>query len=727
MHHRRRSLIASALGLAGVLCLTGSALAGPIFLPGQWRDGALIHGGPADAPATPPFQVQFSTTTGEVGGGQALLTVTDTVRGPDAPAATVGVIPLPAGVTAEQVSVSLDGAPAGGQFLDATAAADRYAALAAGSRLSALMALTGRPAWFIPTVTLGPKHTVQVTLRQPLAAAPGGFARLASPLPPGTFGSAGPERTTLDISVHGAAPIRGVISPSHEVEVTRPDPTRARVRVSLEGQREGPDTFELLWAEDRDPVGLRVLTHRAEGEDEGYFLVLGHPTGGDGAVAPPKDVVFALDTSGSMRGEKMEQARDAITWALGRLNPQDRFNVITFGTEVKRFAEGPVAADAAARARATDFIDDALATGRTNIADALSAAVAGPARADRLRVVLFLTDGSPTAGEVSPEAILARLPADATGGARLFALGVGHDVNPWLLDQLAARTGGRSVYVGPDAAIDATVASLYESLNHPMADTVALDFGGLKTRAVHPAALGALFRGQEVLASGRYTGGGAHTVTLKGTLAGEARAWSTTVSFPDATATGDAFVANLWAARRMGALLRELRLEGHNDALVKEVIELSRRFGIVTEYTAFLAASGGEVDAAAIADTVTRVREANSQRSGSWAFNQAANEQALIGRKASTSSANYYKDRQGKRKQAEVKQVGSKAFYKRDGRWVQADAPTDGAAPPRAKRRVKKFSPAYFDLVKTNKDFADAQRLDAPVEMTVGDAQVEVF
>ncbi|MCA9544689.1 MAG: VWA domain-containing protein [Myxococcales bacterium] len=711
------SLTVLALGLAA-----SAAQAGPIFLPGSLRGDSLV---PTPTEAQ-PFRARYSTTTGDIAGGTARLVITDVVTGPAEPIDAVALLPLPKGTAADAVQVTLDGQPAEGRFLDAATAGDRYADFAAASKQAGLVALTGQPAWLIPKVRLGAKHTVAVTLTAPATAPAAGFARVLSPLPSGTFGSAPPERITVDLTVTGQAPVRGIISPSHEVDVTRLSPNQARVRATLQGLADGPDAFELLWAEDADPVGLRVITHRAEGEDDGYFLVLGHPTGGGTGEAPPKDVVFVLDTSGSMRGAKMEQARDAITWALGKLAPEDRFNVITFGTEVRRFADGPVAADAAARAKATDFVDETLAMGRTNIADALAAAVAGDRDPERLRVVLFLTDGSPTAGEVEPEKILKALPQTAQAGdARIFALGVGHDVNTWLLDQMAARSGGRSVFVGPDEAIDATIASLYESLQHPLADAIALDFGGLKVDKVHPTSLGALFQGQEVLVSGRYSGGGRHTVRLKGRLGKADRAWSTTLEFPAKADPADAFVASLWAARRIGALLRDLRLEGHDDALVKEVIELSRRFGIVTEYTAFIAQAGGDVDGAAIADTLTRVREANQQRSGSWAFNQAANEKALIGRKASTSTANYYRDRQGKRKRAEVKTVGRKAFYKKDDKWVQADAPA--AAAPANKRRVKRFSPEYFELVKKSPDFAEAQKLDAPVEMTVADEQVEVY
>jgi Ca-activated chloride channel family protein len=716
--------------LSATFVFMGSALAGPIFVPGHWKGDAFIAA-KAD-PARVPVAVRFSTTTGTVTQPSAALTITEQIIGPDAAGSQIMLLPLPAGTTAAQITLTLDGAPAAGQFVDATQAADLYATVASAAKLASLVTLTGRPAWRMPARDWSKSHTLVLTLKTPIAEDHTRFFSLTSPVSNGLFGPA-PVRTTVDLQITGKRPIRGIISPTHNVEVTRATPHQARVRISVEDGIEAPDAFRLLWAEDTDSVGLRMLTHRIEGEDEGYFLVLGHPTGGDGVKPPPKDLVLVLDTSGSMRGEKMEQAREAVTWTIEQLQPEDRFNIITFGTEVQRFRPSVIDNTATSRAAAIEFIDNAVALGRTNISEALEAGLKSGGAGERPQMMIFLTDGSPTAGEVMPEKILKALPSMNAGRTRVFALGVGQDVNTWLLDQLARQTGGRSVYVGPEEAIDAKVASVYESLSFPLASKLRLGLSDKGTPAklskVQPGEIPALFRGQEILITGRFTAP-ATKATYGLHLKAEGTAGYTLLD-PLRPQSGDqnAFVATLWAAQRIGSLLSELRLEGSDAKKVAEIVELSRRFGIVTEYTAFIAAEGGLGGAESATRAGDLLNTANRQRSGNWALNQVDNERKLMQRKVSSGSANFYRDRQGKHKKVQVKQIGTKTYYKRGKQWVDtnADAPRPAAAAPRKTRRVKRFSKAYFDLVKKNKDFAEAQKLEGDMTIDFADEKVEVY
>ncbi|MCA9557474.1 MAG: VWA domain-containing protein, partial [Myxococcales bacterium] len=504
-----------------------------------------------------------------------------------------------------------------------------------------------------------------------------------------------------------------------------PDPRTAEVRLGIDRATADGD-WTVMWAVDEAPLGLRLLTHRDDDAAGGWFALIGNPTGGDGAAPIAKDVVLALDTSGSMRGEKMEQARLAVEAVLDRLGPQDRFDIVAFGTEVRTFAGRPVARDPQTVERARGFVEELVAFGRTNIADALDAALADPAP-DRPRIVLFLTDGTPTAGLLEPEKIVDGLPKRGEGQARIFAFGVGHDVNTHLLDSIAERTGGDTTYVDPGEAIDVKVAALYEGLSHPVLEDVAVDFGDLKVDAVHPMRIPLLFRGQDVFILGRYTGAGRHTLTLRGTVQGKPQQHAVTADFPGGAQPENGFVATLWATRRVGELLRRMRLaDGDVDRqkTLAEIVELSRRFGILTEYTAFIADSDAPIDA----DEANRMASellvrANQQQSGQWAVRQADNESALRKRTVASTAGNFYRDKQGKtRKGEKVRMMQGRAWYKRDGRWVEAE---DGKE--RKHRRVKKFSKAYMDLVRENADFAEAQRLDGDMTINLGDEQVEVY
>ena len=705
-----------------MLSSAAPALAGPMFFAGRYEAGETPKFVADAAVVGPAFHVRYSESRVEVVDGRAVSRTEERVSAVKPGARTVGIVPLPVGVGAHEVAVTIDGRAAGGRYLAAADAGKAYGALAEGTGSGRILALVGRPAWLLPSVKLGARSEVVVELQQGLGAE-GGLRTLELPMPAAEFTASPVRRVRVALSLQETAPIRAVFSPSHEIEVSRPSLRAASVRVAMERLGHG-DPLRLFWAADTDDLGLRILTHRGEEEDVGYFLLLGNPTGSAAGDAPvAKDVVLVVDTSGSMRGEKMEQARSAIEYVLGHLGRDDRFNVVAFGTDVTSFSEGLTANTAQSRASAQTFVEDLVAHGRTNISGALHAGLAGVA-SDRPRIMLFLTDGTPTAGERDPKRIVSMLPATNTSGTQVFVFGVGHDVNAHLLDQIADQTKGASAYVEPDEEIDVKVASLYDSLSHPVLTNVEVAFGGLQAEHVYPPQMPALFRGREILLLGRYRGHGPHTFALTGQLRSEPRLYEASADFPGAAQPSNDFVALLWASRRIGELLREIRLAGGDADKVGEVVELSRRFGILTEYTEFMSEAGKTYtfDEARTLATAN-VQAARSQQAGRWAVRQSANEATLRTKKVASGAFNTYRDRKGRTKAAaKLKSVGRRAFYKRDGKWVQADDGKD-----RKKRRVKRFSREYMDLVEQNKDFAKAQRLDGDMLINVGDEQVEVY
>ena len=217
--------------------------------------------------------------------------------------------------------------------------------------------------------------------------------------PPGR--AAPVERLALTVNLHTKEPLRTVFSPTHDATITRKGLTEATATVRAD-HWSGLDDFRLFWVADKDDLGLRVLAHRGAGKEDGFFMLLGNPTGAAAEKVVEKDVIFVLDTSGSMRGEKIEQARSAIDYCLEHLNRGDRFNVITFGTAVKSFRDDLVAAAPANLTAAREFVENVVANGQTNISGALEKALAGKADAGRPRIMIFLTDGAPTVGELIP-------------------------------------------------------------------------------------------------------------------------------------------------------------------------------------------------------------------------------------------------------------------------------------------------------------------------------------
>ncbi len=714
---------------AAVLVVSAAvAGAGPILLPGQWRAGEYVADGRVK---TPFYALRYSTITATARGDEARVRVQETIQGPEQPVDAVCVIPLPCGAVSGGMVVAA-GIPngdhavvPGARWLGPGAAQRLYESAARQLDDVAMLAFAGRPAVLVPSLELRGRLEIVVEFRQPIEHRDG-LSWLCCPTPAVAFSKEPVGRLSIAATVTGreGVPLRGVFSPTHEAEVQRDGLYRAEVRVRTD-RYTGRSDFRLAWVADADPLGLRAIAYREPGEADGYFMLLGNPTGSlDEKKAIEKDLVLVLDTSGSMRGEKIEQARAAVEYCIEQLNPGDRFNIIAFGTEVQAFREAPVARSGESLEAAREFIEQLIARGRTNIGGALAAALAGQPVAGRPRITIFLTDGTPTAGELVPEKIVESVESVDPCPTRIFVMGVGHDVNAHLLDRLAEATEGSSQYVLPEEDIDASIASLYDHLSHPVLTQVAVDFGALKTHSVYPEKLPALFRGSEVMVFGRYRGGGTQTLAVSGMLAGEPVVHRYRVEWPRAE-TGDdnEFVAPLWAARKVGYLLKEIRLHGENQELIAEVVRLSRRFGIVTEYTEFLAMTDADISPEeAVREANRLVNMANAQKAGQWAFNQARNDLRLQNRKVATQQANRYFDRLGRDVVNEaVRQIGSQTFYLRDGQWVDSEA-----AGERTRRVVEVHSPEYNALVRSNARFARAQQLGWAMEINLGDERIVV-
>ena len=290
-----------------------------------------------------------------------------------------------------------------------------------------------------------------------------------------------------------------------------------------------------------------------------------------------------FDTSGSMDGEKVSQAKAAATYVLDHLGEGDRFNIVSFNTATRLFAEKPVSLSR--RGEGREFVKRLTAQGSTDINRALLEAVAG-ADKERPTVVIFMTDGLPTVGEKNPDRIVANVTSSAPKSVRLFAFGVGSDVDTVLLDQLSSSLRGTSAYVRPGQKIDEEVSGFYAKVSSPVLTDVKLDVQGVRVEELYPYPLPDLFAGNQLVIAGRYRQGGPATIRLSGLVNGQPQSYTYNGTF--AARGGDDFIARLWAQRKIGYLLAQIRLSGAKDELVKEVVALSTRYGIVTPYTSFL-------------------------------------------------------------------------------------------------------------------------------------------
>jgi len=381
-------------------------------------------------------------------------------------------------------------------------------------------------------------------------------------------------------------PINNVYSPSHNIDIERI--SSREVRISFEGNDEVKDgDFIIYYGINRDETGMNLATFKKSNED-GYFMLLVSPleyTGRQPKIG--QDIVFLLDKSGSMSGEKIQQAKDALIYCLNKLDEGDRFNIVFFSTNVESFNKTLVN-PSGHRREAINFIKNIEASGGTNINDALLEALKFKENTQRPFVIIFLTDGLPTVGEMDIGKIVKTVTEKAPNNVRFFNFGVGYDVNTHLLDLITLKNRGASDYIEPGENIEQIVSSFFDKISKPSMTDISIDFGDMRVKEIYPVKMSDLFYGSQIAVFGRYDGWGSETIILKGKVNDIKKELRYETYFPNENEEND-FLSILWARRKVGYLMDEIRLNGENEELVEEIVNLAKKYGIVTPYTSFLA------------------------------------------------------------------------------------------------------------------------------------------
>jgi Ca-activated chloride channel family protein len=499
------------------------------------------------------------------------------------------LFPIPRGAQLDQFSMDINGRQVAAELLPADKARQLYEDIVRCLRDPALLEYADRDllkARIFPIEARGKKR-IKLSYTQVLKA-DSGLVHYRYPLNTEKFSAKPIPSVSLSLDLESARPLKSIYSPTHAVEVRRHGDFKATV--GFESKDVKPDTdFHLFYALEPGELGASLLTYRPEGED-GFFLLLASPAVEiPGEKILPKDVVFVQDVSGSMAGSKLEQAKKALQFCVASLNDDDRFDIIRFATESDALFGHLAPANRDHRDRATRFIGELRALGGTAIHDALQRALAARSAAgDRPFLIIFLTDGLPTVGTTDTDAIVSAVTQAGQGRTRIFCFGIGHDVNTHLLDRITETTRATSAYVLPEEDLEVKVSTFFSKIKDPVLANPRLEFPeGLRVASQYPSPLPDLFKGEQLLVVGRYRGQGAGRLAVSGELRQQTRRFEFPVEFAR-TATEHDFIPRLWATRRIGHLLDEIRLRGENKELKDEVVELARKYGLVTPYTAYL-------------------------------------------------------------------------------------------------------------------------------------------
>jgi Ca-activated chloride channel homolog len=516
----------------------------------------------------------------------------------------------------------------------------------------------------------------------------------------------------VSVEIKSKQPISTVYSPSHEITTVRRSDTHITATLA-DASRLDPGAFRLsyLRARNGNDVSASLFAYPDPKVGGGYFLLMAGLPASLAEQRPliKRELTIVFDRSGSMAGAKMDQARAAAIQVLEGLNNGEDFNIIDFSTTVAMFSPEPVTLNDANRREARKYIESIRPSGGTNIHDALVEALRDrPNNRERLPIVLFLTDGLPTVGQTAEVAIREVVEKGNAQSKRIFTFGVGNDVNVPLLDRIADITRASTTYVLPEEDVELKVAATFKRLHGPVLSDLSVqtldDNGQPTTRLVRdliPNKLPDLFEGDQLILLGQYQKQGPVKFALTGNFLNQKRTFEFAFDMSNAT-TMNAFVPRLWAGRRIAYLVDQIRQAGaatsnqpalvganiFNDPrfkeLTDEILRLSTEFGILTEYTAFLATEGTNLndwEALRVGCGTVLNDRAVKTRSGQAAVNQGINFNDQKGQVWGNSSKfNRYVDQNLTRVEiTNVQQVCDRAFFKRGNQWIDSRIVNDTA------------------------------------------------
>ena len=632
------------------------------------------------------------------------------------------VFPLPPGAAFEDLKLSINGELVSGETMSADKARGIYEEIVRRQRDPALVEWMGHGLLRTRIFPIQPGEEKKVVVRfQAVASREGDALRIdyrrgtdpEKPQPhvlPATETPSDDERdswTSFALYYQPGSTYGEPYSPTHTLRTKSEGSTRR-----LEARGSAPEVTILLPLRRPNVAAMSVLTH-APDEDRGFTLITITPPA-SARRALPRDVTFVVDVSGSMRGKKLEQAKEAGYALLASLNESDRLRVIDFSTDVRSFRERWVPATRDNLRDARRYIQDLRAEGSTNISGALENALEGRTDGERLPLLVFITDGEPTVGERDP-ARIAALASRLRDDTRIFSIGVSAEVNATLIEQLAVEGRGTAHYVRNDESVERTVSLLASRLTSPVLTNVRVRADGVRLTQVMPAGPIDVFAGQDLIVLARYEGSGNATIRLEGETVDGPLTWSTRARFAERD-RGNAFVARLWAAQRIGWLAAEKRRNGGSAEVDGEIRRLGERYGIPTEFSSYLVVEPG-MEFPRRRDVATGSAQANDRLASPREVVVTGATSALSAKRAADAASAppaaaaelRFEDarlsalQRQTRSTAELESkatsgsrtIGNRLFSLSDGVWKDA-----ALTPAHRTIRVKPYSALYFNLMK---------------------------
>lgn len=495
--------------------------------------------------------------------------------------------PLPKNAVIKEFRMEMNGVMVKAEMLDAVKARQIYEDIVRQMKDPALLEFTDQGMLRMRIFPIEPNSTKEIKLvfahYMPID---NGTYEYSYPLNALKYNSKPIDDVVVNVDIKSNEKIKNVYSPTHLVDVVHSSDFKAKASMEL-GQDAMPSQFKLYYSTSSSLLGMSMFQFKEANED-GFFIADISPGFVEMDKVVSKDVTFIMDISGSMRGDKIIQARNTLTKCVEELNPGDKFEIITFGTEAYQLFGKRTVLDETSKKKAFSFIDKIEALGGTNMDAAFGLAFAEKVDPSRPSNIIFITDGKPTIGEWDETKLMKKISDGNAKNHRIFTFGVGGDLNFKLIDKIAADGRGLRAYVAEGEDISKTVTAFFSKISAPVLSDVKVYFADAPNEyQIFPKNCPDIFYGSSLTVSGRFRDAGGSKLIVEGKLNGVPQKFEYDIAWKN-EATDNEFVPSIWAARRVGDLLDQIRLTGENEELKDEIVTLSRRYGIITPYTSYL-------------------------------------------------------------------------------------------------------------------------------------------
>ncbi len=621
------------------------------------------------------------------------------------------IFPVPENAVIRKFSMEINGRQTEAQMLKADEALSIYERIVRQIKDPALLEYAGRGLLRVRIFPIEPKAVkrIKISYMEEITSYNGVYS-YRYPLNTEKFSSRPLQNVSVFVDLKSDSPLYNITAPDYPSDINFK--STKHIQISYEAENVKPDRdYNIYFQKSQAGTQISLLTYR-EKDESGYFYLTIDPGRNSSPKIVNRDIAFLLDVSGSMRGEKIEQAKNALRWCVENLNSGDRFQIVTFSTEAQTLFSGMRPAGGANRRKAYEFIENITALGGTHIEDAFRKTFQNGNKPD---MVILLTDGKPTIGITDGPGLLQKISGLNGPKTKIFTFGIGYDINTVLLDRIADSTNAIRSYISPEEDIHTKIESFYKTVRSPVLTDVTVDFGNtIRITKMHPQKIPDIYADRPVTVYGKYSGSGKTQLTVSGrTYAGKKKI-TYNANFFNVSKKYD-FIPHLWASRRIGFLLDRIRFYGENDELVDEAAVLARRFGIVTPYTSYLiveeemrrynARQLTEDDlvmdryAVSQQDELKEEYEQIKRSTGEAGVNSSKSIQNLKNTDALIPAKEYAV----KEKHSVIsKIINGRVFYKKGNIWIDSDIQQNSAEII----RIRFDSEEYYKFIRTNRELS---------------------